>query len=568
MRNICLTVVVVTLVSSGYCHAGPDAAGGHAMLQTAPVVVGQAQPTTEPTLTGGALLQTAQLPTTPEGKVLIRSIRITGTTVFLPEELRLLVAGVEGQELSLAEIEALAARITSYYRSRGYVIARAYVPPQRVQDGILEIAVLEGRIGKVEVQGATHYSAERIKAYAVPPKEEPVFNARQHERGMLLLNDLPGLKVESTLKPGTEVGTTDVVLNVVKDRWITGTVETNNFGSRLNGYYRGGFSADLNNPTGLGDFASVRFVGALEHLDKTWFTRGAYTIPVNMLGTKVGVAYTHAESAIGREFATLGINGSGDLASIFIAHPFIRTQALSLYGQAGFDYKNFKTNAVGTQVNEDTLSVFNIGGSIDVVDGWRGLTSAGVSLQRGVPGFLGSMRATNAPAASRFGAGGEFTKLIATVARLQEIYGPISMFGKLTGQWTDDKLVVPEQFIAGGAGIVRGYPIAEIIGDQGFTFMGEFRWNAPGFSEVPAFGGKTWGDLLQVFAFLDYGEVRTLSPLIQGETKHRDITSTGAGLRFGFPNRFQFSLEYAKPIGPRPSDHRDEFAYFQAGVAF
>ncbi|TMH37485.1 MAG: hypothetical protein E6H56_17060, partial [Betaproteobacteria bacterium] len=120
-----------------------------------------------------------------------------------------------------------------------------------------------------------------------------------------------------------------------------------------------------------------------------------------MLGTKVGVAYTHAESAIGREFATLGINGSGDLASIFIAHPFIRTQALSLYGQAGFDYKNFKTNAVGTQVNEDTLSVFNIGGSIDVVDGWRGLTSAGVSLQRGVPGFLGSMRATNAPAASR-----------------------------------------------------------------------------------------------------------------------------------------------------------------------
>ncbi|TMH37486.1 MAG: hypothetical protein E6H56_17065 [Betaproteobacteria bacterium] len=139
MRNICLTVVVVTLVSSGYCHAGPDAAGGHAMLQTAPVVVGQAQPTTEPTLTGGALLQTAQLPTTPEGKVLIRSIRITGTTVFLPEELRLLVAGVEGQELSLAEIEALAARITSYYRSRGYVIARAYVPPQRVQDGILEI---------------------------------------------------------------------------------------------------------------------------------------------------------------------------------------------------------------------------------------------------------------------------------------------------------------------------------------------------------------------------------------------------------------------------------------------
>src|SRR5207245_6388851 len=126
------------------------------------------------------------------------------------------------------------------------------------------------------------------------------------------------------------------------------------------------------------------------------------------------------QAATGREFATLGINGSGDLDSIFIAHPLIRSHALSLYGQAGFDYKNFKTSAVGTEVNEDTLSVFNIGGSIDVVDGWRGLTSAGVSLQRGVPGFLGSVRATTAPAARRFGGGGASSKLSARLSRCSE----------------------------------------------------------------------------------------------------------------------------------------------------
>src|SRR5439155_1030324 len=111
-------------------------------------------------------------------------------------------------------------------------------------------------------------------------------------------------------------------------------------------------------------------------------------------------------------------NGSGDIGSIFIAHPFIRTQALSLYGQAGFDYKNFKQQFLNTQVFEDTLSVFNVGGSIDVVDGLRGLTSAGLSLQRGVPRFLGSAarrgatscRCSRSWTTARFGHSGPFFK--------------------------------------------------------------------------------------------------------------------------------------------------------------
>jgi hemolysin activation/secretion protein len=548
MRNVALAAMVATLVASvsGYCQAASEA---------------------EPALTGIAPLQIAQLPTTPEGKVRIRSVRITGATVFPADELRAFVASAEGQELTLAEIQQLVARITAHYRRRGYLVARAYVPPQRIEDGILEIAVLEGRVGKVQVQGAKRYSPDLLQAYVAPPKEQPVFNAPQHESGMLRLNDLPGLRVESTLKPGAEVGTTDVILDVVKDRLITGSIETNNYGSRLTGRYRLGLSLDLNNPTGLGDVLSVRGVGAVEQVDDTWFARAGYTLPVGMLGTKIGAAYTHAEAAVGREFAVLGINGTGDLVSVFLAHPFIRTQALSLFGQLGFDYKEFETRALNQTVNEDTVSVLNLGGIVEIVDGWRGLTSGMLSVHRGIPEFLGSMQATDDPDASRTGAGGEFTKLVGSAARLQQVYGPTSLFARATGQWTDDKLVTAEQFIAGGAGIVRGYPIGEITGDLGLTLTGEFRWNAPGFSDVPTFGGKTWGDLLQVFAFIDYGEVRILDPL-PGQDRHRDIAGTGVGFRLGYPNVFQLSVEYAHPIGPRPSDRVDEFVYFQTVAWF
>ena len=141
MRKIWLTVPVVVLFWSadGYCQAGSEARGGPPTLGTAPLVVGEPRTTVALAGPGDSPFYAAQLPTTPEARVRVQSIRITGTTVFPPEEIRLLIASAEGQELSLAEIEALAARITSYYRSRGYVIARAYVPPQRVQDGILEI---------------------------------------------------------------------------------------------------------------------------------------------------------------------------------------------------------------------------------------------------------------------------------------------------------------------------------------------------------------------------------------------------------------------------------------------
>lgn len=556
------TVAASFFIMAGYCWADPEVPGAPATS----VTTGVAQAADGSTSRPGSPFRVVQQAPPPQQKAAIRMIRITGVTVFRVEELHALVASGEGKELALAEIEQLAARITAHYRRHGYLVARAYVPQQQVQDGVVEIAVLEGRIGKIVVQGAKHYSPERIKAYVAPPPDQPVFRAEQLESGMLRLNDLPGLRVESTLRPGAEIGTTDIVLNVVKDRLVTGTLETNNYGSRLTGRYRFGASLDLNNPTGLGDVLSVRGV-ASEEITDTWFARAAYTLTMNTLGTKAGAAYTHAESVVGREFASLGINGTGDLVSVFVAHPFLRRQAASVFGQIGFDYKSLETRLLRTTLAEDTLSVFNAGGSFEAVDGWRGLTSGGVSFQLGVPGFLGSLEARDDPKASRTGAGGSFFKTVGSLSRLQQIYGPTTLFARATGQWTDDRLVSPEQFIAGGAGIVRGYPVAEISGDQGYTLTGEFRWNAPGFAGASAWGGKTWGDLVQLYGFVDYGEVRVLAPL-PGQARSRDIASVGAGIRFGFPNLFHLNIEYANPMGPRPSDKVDEFVYFQATLWF
>ncbi|WP_274603703.1 POTRA domain-containing protein, partial [Polymorphobacter multimanifer] len=79
----------------------------------------------------------------------VSAIAITGMTVFSESELRSVTGFVPGASLSLGDLNAMAARITSFYAARGYFVAQAYLPAQAVADGTVTIAVIEGRYGAV-----------------------------------------------------------------------------------------------------------------------------------------------------------------------------------------------------------------------------------------------------------------------------------------------------------------------------------------------------------------------------------------------------------------------------------
>jgi hemolysin activation/secretion protein len=500
-----------------------------------------------------------------EARVSIARFRVTGSSVFTAAELEALLADAVGQELSLTEINALARRITAHYRFAGYILARAYVPAQEVRDGVLEIAVLEGRVGRVQFQGFRHHDPEVVRPYFQLGEGAGVFHGPRHERGLLLINDLPGLRVRSTLTPGEQIGTTDIVVEAERDRFVTASLEANNYGSRFTGRERFGGSVEVNNLIGVGDGLSLRGMMSRRPED-LWFARGSYSLPLGTAGTRTALTYTHVESRAGEEFRDLDIQGAGDLIGLSIVHPFVRGRALNVYGQLGFDYKDFDITILGDRLSRDRLRVLTLSGSADVVDRWRGLTGVTLGVQQGLGGFMDGLRREDDPEASRAGAGGTFTKLVTEITRLQQIVGPTSLYLRMSGQWASTRLVTPEQFAIGGAGTVRGYPIAEVSGDHGYASTAELRWNAPGFSTRPAFRGHTWGDLLQVFAFVDHGGVFLIDPG-PGEERLRQLTGAGVGLRFGLPDSFLLKLEFAKPVtrpvdGPAPSDGRDNVFYF------
>jgi hemolysin activation/secretion protein len=356
-----------------------------------------------------------------------------------------------------------------------------------------------------------------------------------------------------------------VLLEVVRDRLLTGSLEVNNYGTASTGYERFSGALNVNNPLGIGDVISLRAIGSSQDL---WLVRAGYTAPVNREGTRLGVSYLRLESPVGAQFSDLGIVGSGEMATVFATHPLVRSRAFSLYAHAAFDFKNFETEVLRESVARDRLRVLSAGVTAVSADRWHGLNNVSVTLFQGLGDVLDGLEDDNDPRASRAGAGGEFTRVTADVSRVQPLVGSASLFLRAAGQLASTRLVSPEQFVVGGQGSVRGYPLADLSGDSGYTGTLELRWNAPGFADRPAFAGRRWGEVFQLFGFIDHGGVEIRAPA-EGQQRRQDITGGGGGLRFTVPDRLHLSIEIATPVdGPAPSDKRTPVFYFQVVTLF
>lgn len=83
----------------------------------------------------------------------LTAITLSGNSIFSETDLNGLYQAQIGKEVTLATIYQIADAITAHYRTAGYVLARAAAPAQRVENGVVQIVVFEGRIGKVSIEG-------------------------------------------------------------------------------------------------------------------------------------------------------------------------------------------------------------------------------------------------------------------------------------------------------------------------------------------------------------------------------------------------------------------------------
>jgi hemolysin activation/secretion protein len=453
-------------------------------------------------------------------RVLVKSVVITGNQEIATSELSPLVASLVGSEQTLTQLNAAARRITNFYRSRGFAVARAVLPAQDITSGIVTISVIEGRVSSSRVANTSRLSDALVNSYIAEVKPGDVIRSSQIDRGILLLQDTPGIaSSRATLQPGASVGTSELLIEVTPANLLSGSVTLDNYGSRYTGEYRLGANLALASPLGLGDQLSF---SALTSGSGLSFGRIAYQLPVGSDGLRLGAAYFDTRYKLGREFALLEAQGSANSTSVFAAYPFIRSPTRNLNGTVSYESKNLndKVNATATTTDKKIgLTSLGLSGNLQDAFMGGGINSFDLGL------VMGNLNIASAGAlaidAASAQTNGSYSKVTYGLSRLQRINNSTLISASLNGQQAGKNLDSSEKFSLGGPTGVRAYPSGEASGDEGFKGAIELRhsWNA------------NWQSTL----FYDFGSITKINknPFGAGSNS-KNLAGVGVGLNATF----------------------------------
>lgn len=485
-------------------------------------------------------------------KVLVKGFRFSGGAGIATEaELQELVAGSIGKQMGFPELQNLAAVITNYLREKkGYPLARAYLPKQDVTAGIIEIAIIAGRIdGKVRINVKEPRRISQNMLQEIADQAIPAAGAVRMdriERATLLMKDLPGVSAHTTLEPGETPGTTRIVINATEGPLVSGAISADNFGDRFTGAWRGTGQAAANDPFGRGDQLSLALTGA----ENLFQGRIAYFTPLTAAGLSLSLSYTGMYYELGGDFASLDANGRADTISANLSYPLLRSRNASIWGGLGFEYLllSDETNGALTRDREIPVGNATVSGSLYDSLGGGGLTSGSITLAAGSLDLSGVAAAQAADDAGPKTAG-VFFHAGYSLARLQRLTQKLTLFASARGQLAGGNLDSSQKFILGGPGGVRAYPVGEAAGDEGHSFTLEPRLDLP---FMPAWAAT------QLVGFLDSGWVKlhhdTWAGAIDSATGKNDywLSGGGFGLNIGKAGLYSIRATYARTLGDNP----------------
>lgn len=479
----------------------------------------------------------------PQGqRIAVRALHISGDTLFTETMLIAAAGFTPNSELALSDLRGMAANITHFYNAHGYPLAQAYLPAQDVRDGVVTIAVIEARYGAIMLSNHAHLSDSVARRVLAGLHSGDVVATAPLERRLLLLSDIPGITVNSTLTPGSAVGTSDLTVGLTPGRPISGAVEADNAGNRYTGAYRVGGTVNFNNPTGHGDLASVRVLGSPSGL---FYGRAAYQTQFGV--ATAGLAYAHIRYDLGREFKSLDASGTADIASVYGSYPLIRSRNNNLYLLVAAEAKWFEDRQRLTSIlTRRTARTLSAGVAGDFHDGFGGGGWSTYAIGATIGDLDIRSPADRAADAVTARSQGHYAKLQFSATRLQSVAGPLSLYAALRGQIASKNLDSSEKMELGGAYGVRAYPEGEAYGDEGYVASIEARLLLP---PLPAaIPGR-----LQLVGFVDTGAVTIARhPWFTGSNgAHR--SGYGAGVIWSAPNDFIVKASYARKLGDTPA---------------
>lgn len=474
-----------------------------------------------------------------EGSLEVRAFRFSGDLGGLREdEMQRLLAGDGGKVVTLKELHGVAAKVERYLvNDQRRLVAKAWVPLQDVQQGVVEIRVLQGSVGQLRTDPAFVAGAARdgalATARAVLPLGVPLERERLEE-AVYRVSDYLGMPARAVLVPAARLGEYDVVFEIEQGQRIAASAGVDNTGNRYTSQWHDALSLRVANLSGRADQLAVYAQLATPNQRNLHLN---YQLPVGR-DWRLGATAQASRYRLCCAFEPLDASGSTRMFALNAARAVQRTRARNLYLSAELLQRRLRNEQLGFTTSQHKVSELTLGGRADwnageiLSAGWLNLSLGHVDVDA-----AGADAVTDAASARLHG---RFAKLGFGYSRTQPLGREGDLVLKLSGQAASKNLDSSETFLLGGMGAVRAYPAGETAGDQ--SAIGQIEYH------------RRLRDGLRAFAFYDHGWIELHRHPWAGFTgrNHVQLKGLGAGVVWNPGAQVELSLIGAAKVGRNP----------------
>ncbi|MBQ8481903.1 MAG: ShlB/FhaC/HecB family hemolysin secretion/activation protein [Alphaproteobacteria bacterium] len=465
--------------------------------------------------------------------VYVEKFEVEPSEILTPDEIDAITMDYEKTNVTVAKLNEMIDRINEFYLDKGFVTARAYLPEQTIENGVIKVGLLEGKVGDVEVEGNRWTKSSHIKK-RLDMNEGEIFNIQKLEENMLVYNRYNNnIKIKGNLAAGKKIGTTDVTIKAEEKAPYHLTAVADNAGRKTIGKNRAGLIASHDSLLGYRDKLSAG-VYANRY---SWTPFIDYNIPVNKYDGRVGVSFSHNEAEIGHgDYKDFNIESRSQNYSIYYTHPIIRDLHRELNSTTSFTYKRAVTSFDGYDLYEDKIPELKTGLNFRY-DTENGIWYFAQNVSYAAPWFQNRI---------------DYWKFEGSILRLQDFGHRI--LGQFRGNYQyipQDVIPYADQMSVGGFGTVRGYSQGLLTAKSGYQLGAEIYFPiAPETFYIDCKPYRT-DEYVRPFVFTDYAALYPYKGTGNGAEGFNNsdiLLSAGAGLRIQLPYNIVAKVAYGVPL--------------------
>ncbi|MDH5469061.1 MAG: hypothetical protein OEX75_00580 [Gammaproteobacteria bacterium] len=465
----------------------------------------------------------------------LKRIEFGGTLLLGEKDLQDVAAPYLNRPVTGNDIAQMKYELTSLYFRKGYVLVKVTTPPQDLSDGVMEVLVIVGRIGQINVDNdVLHEGIANSRIGAIGSGD--VFNERNVETALQDINGLTNIRSSVNLRPGQETGTTDLDLLIRRaetDEDVQ-VFSIDNYGSKFTGRTVARLSLQKSNLMGIGE--SLGITGRKSN-DDFWSLQGEAMFPLPLHNLQLELDYLRSDNSIGDIFAALDSSGESEVAQAALSSALINQRQRKLVLRGGVERGEYDSFLAGVPDTSDTISRLFAETSFSLRKS-RLVSFLSLRASKGV-GLFGADDRGEADATRQAGDPRAWTieSLLYANARLAD-RDYVSLV--LQGQYSDAALLSSDLFTIGGYGSVRGYEPAQSTGDSGASL------NVDLYRQFDITDSRWY---VQAGPFVDWGYVHNRVP---GSTQENNISSAGLGAEMNYRHSgkliSKLRLDWAHPL--------------------